>query len=215
VDAFPYEDYESVLGQMALILKIPFADFKRLWYETAHERNMGIMGFIEDNIGYICRKLGTKADDMKIKKATEIRYDFVADTIKPRSDAIGVLSQLRSRGLKIGLISNCSPETPVIWEDTPFPPLFDATMFSSSVGVMKPDSHIYHLALDRLAVKPGDCLYIGDGDDRELSGAAGVGMNPVMIHVYREDGAQPYLTNKEDWHGPVISSLKEVLTLVR
>jgi putative hydrolase of the HAD superfamily len=214
VDEFPYEDYQSVLGQMASVLKVPFADFKRLWYETAHERNTGIMGFIEDYIECICRRLGTKVDDMQIRQATKIRYDFVADTIKPRPDAIDVLSKLRSRGLKIGLISNCSPETRIIWGNTSFPPLFDAVIFSSSVGVMKPDSHIYHLALDKLAVKPEDCLYIGDGDDQELTGAASVGMHPVMIRVSRENGAQPYLTNKEDWHGPVILSLKEVLTLV-
>jgi putative hydrolase of the HAD superfamily len=156
------------------------------------------MRFIEDNVAYICRKLGTQADDKKISLATKIRYDFVADTMKPRPDAIDVLSQLRSRGLKIGLISNCSPETPIIWEDTPFPPLFDAVMFSSSVGVKKPDSHIYHLAVDKLAVKPEDCLYIGDGDSQELSGAAGVGMDPVMIRVAYEDETQPPLTNKEE-----------------
>ena len=215
VDEFPYEDYQSVLGQMASVLKVPFDDFKRLWYETAHERNIGIMRFIEDNIEYICKRLGAHADDMKIKQATKIRYDFVADTIKPRPDAIDVLSQLRSRGLKIGLISNCSPETRIIWGNTPFPPLFDAVIFSSSVGVMKPDSHIYHLALDKLAVKPEDCLYIGDGDDQELTGAAVVGMNPVMIRVAYEDSTQLHLTNREKWHGPVISSLKDVLTLLR
>jgi len=215
VDEYPYEDYQSVLGQMASVLKVPFDDFKRLWYETAYERNIGIMRFIEDNIEYICKQLGVQADDVKIKLATKIRYDFVADTMKPRQDAIDVLSQLRSRGLKIGLISNCSPETPVIWEDTPFPPLFDAVMFSSSVGVKKPDSHIYHLALDKLAVKPEDCLYIGDGDSQELTGAASVGMHPVMIRVAYEDETQPRLTSREEWAGPVISSLKEVLNLVR
>jgi putative hydrolase of the HAD superfamily len=64
-------------------------------------------------------------------------------------------------------------------------------------------------------VKPEDCLYIGDGDSQELTGAANVGMHPVMIRAAYEDETQPRLTNKEEWAGLVISSLKEVLNLVR
>jgi len=47
----------------------------------------------------------------------------------------------------------------------------------------KPDPRIYHLALERLKVKPQDCLYVGDGSSHELTGARKVGMHPVQIHV--------------------------------
>jgi putative hydrolase of the HAD superfamily len=70
------------------------------------------------------------------------------------------------------------------------------------------------LTLEQLAVKPENCLYIGDGDSQELSGAAQVGMHPVMIRVAYEDDTQPHLINREEWADPVISSLKEVLALV-
>ncbi|MFC1949831.1 HAD family hydrolase [Chloroflexota bacterium] len=214
VDEYPYEGYQSVLGQMASIFKISFDDFKRLWYETADERNTGILRFVEDNVEYICQKLGVPADDTKVKHATRLRYDFVAETMKPRQDAVEVLSQLRSRGLKLGLISNCSPETPVIWEDTSFPPLFNVTVFSSSAGVKKPDPRIYQLAVERLAVNPESCLYIGDGDSNELTGALSAGMHPVMIRIADEDSAQPHVSIKQEWDGLVISSLKEILALI-
>jgi len=138
--------------------------------------------------------------------------------MRPRQDAIDVLSYLQSQGLKTGLISNCSPDTPLIWKDTPFAPLFDVAVFSSSVGVKKPDPRIYQIAIDQLATKPGNCLYIGNGDGRELTGASQVGMHPVLIRAPDEDNTDAQWedsTDAEQWDGPVISSLREVLDLVR
>lgn len=214
VDGFIYQEYQGVLEQMASILKIPFDAFRQLWHETAYERNIGTISTAEAHIEYICQKLGVSADDTKIRLANKIRYDFVANTIKPRQYAIEVLSYLQSQGIKVGLISNCSPETPLIWKDTPFAPLFDVTVFSSSAGVAKPDPRIYQIAVEQLAIEPENCLYIGDGSNQELTGALKAGMHPVMIRVDYEDDSQIF-AKRESWSGPVISSLKEVLTLVR
>jgi putative hydrolase of the HAD superfamily len=213
VDSYSYEEYQGVLRQVASVLTIPFNDFRRLWHETAQERNLGTTPTVEANIENICRKFGVQADDTKIKLAIKIRYDFIADTMKPRQDAVDVLSRLKSQGLRIGLISNCSPETPIIWENTPFPPLFDVALFSASVGIVKPDPRIYQMAIEQLATEPESCLYIGDGSNQELTGALKVGMHPVMIRVDYEDETQIF-ANKESWEGPVISSLKDVLTLL-
>ena len=217
-DNYSYKEYQSVLGQMASVLTLSFDAFRRLWSETTYERNTGVIRTIEANIEYICEKLGVSVDDTKIRLATKTRYDSVTNTMRPRQDAIDVLSYLQSQGLKTGLISNCSPDTPLIWKDTPFAPLFDVAVFSSSVGVKKPDPRIYQIAIDQLATKPGNCLYIGNGDSRELTGASQVGMHPVLIRVPDEDSTDAEWedsTDAEQWEGPVISSLREVLDLVR
>ena len=75
---------------------------------------------------------------------------------------------------------------------------------------MKPDPGIYELACERLGVQPGNCLYIGDGSSRELTGASTVGMDAVLIRVPNdtENG------DREDWQGTRISSVEEVLNLV-
>lgn len=215
VDNYPYREYQSVLKQMASVLTISFDAFQRLWSETAHERSLGIIRTIEANIKYICNKLGVSTDDAKIGLATNVRSGFIENVMRPRQDATNVLSCLRSQGFKTGLISNCSPETPLIWEDTPLAPLVDVAVFSSSVGIKKPDPRIYDLASEQLSAKPESCLYVGDGDSQELSGAAQVGMHPVLIRLAGEDGTQPHLANREEWCGPVISSLTEVLTLIK
>ena len=90
----------------------------------------------------------------------------------------------------------------------------DATVFSCLAGVRKPDPRIYLLATEQLAVRPEECLYIGDGSSHELTGAASVGMHPVLIRVPYEDTPDAVRINEEEWDGPRVSSLTEVLTLL-
>jgi putative hydrolase of the HAD superfamily len=209
------EEYMVVLERMAASLSVPVDDFNRVWFATARERNIGVIPTIEANIERVCQELGVHAGDDGISQGTRLRFDFVRRIMQPRPDAIEVLSHLKSAGFKIGLISNCSPDTPVIWQDTPFVPFFDVTIFSSSVGMKKPDPLIYNLAMEQLGVKPEDCLYVGDGASQELPGARRVGMNPVMVQVFGEDFESPLPDNaRGEWEGPRVSSLTEVLTLV-
>ena len=131
--------------------------------------------------------------------------------LSPQTLAVETISQLKTKVQKIGLLSNCSAETIIVWDETPFKSIFDITVFSCTVGLMKPDPRIYHLALEKLRVKPHECLYIADGMDGELKAAAAVGMTPVRISFPHANKNDPYL---EDWHGATITSLNEVLDLV-
>lgn len=150
------QGYLVGLERMASILSVPLDDFNRVWFETARKRNIGVIPSIEANIEHICKELGARAGDAEIRQATRIRLDFIAQTMRPRPDAVEVLSQLKSQGFKIGLVSNCSPDAPVIWQDTPLAPLFGVTVFSSSAGMRKPDPRIYLLATEQLEVRPED-----------------------------------------------------------
>jgi putative hydrolase of the HAD superfamily len=73
------------------------------------------------------------------------------------------------------------------------------------------------MATDELGIAPEDCLYVGDGDSNELTGAAGVGMHPVLINVPTKGNNFTMRTSKkiDDFPCPCISSLKEVLNLVK
>jgi putative hydrolase of the HAD superfamily len=216
VDVYDPVAYYSVLREMMSILKTPDDDFIRLWHDTSEQRTNGVFRTLEENLEHICRELKVPVTKSQINLATWVRFDYVALALTPKQDAIEVLSQMKSEGYKIGLISNCSAEPPVIWPRTPFAPYFDATIFSSTSHLRKPDPGIYQLALDKLDVKACECLYIGDGDSNELEGAESVGMNPVLVNnpdenKYNSIAAKP---KEKEWHGPVIISLKEVLNLL-
>jgi putative hydrolase of the HAD superfamily len=163
-------------------------------------------------ITHICRQLGQERTDDKIELATGIRLEMTAQEVTtPRDGAIEVLSHLKSNGYKTGLISDCSTETTRVWKDSPLKPFIDEPVFSCLVGIKKPDSRIFNMAVDRLSVKPEDCMYVADGIGEELSGARKLGMHAIQIKIPDEDDYNPY---RGKWDGQVISSLREILTLI-
>lgn len=215
IDNFSLQEHRNVLVHMASVLSVPSDDFVRLWFDTFNERATGIFQNSESTIDYICRRLGICAEDAQVKHAARIRFDFTERSMMPRSDSLQTLTGLKSKGYKTGLITDCSAEVPTIWESAPFAPLIDVAIFSCMVGLKKPDPRIYQLTTNQLGIKPQECLYIGDGSSQELTGASQVGMHAILLRLPDEDGTDAHRIDREEWHGPTISSLKDVLKLVR
>jgi len=202
VKNYTVQQHEETLAGMAAILNTPVDDFIRLWYGTFNMRCLGELKTPEENVEYVCRELGIAVDKDLGKKAAGIRYSLTKDTLIPLPGAVETLSSLKEQGMNIGLVSDCSSEVPRIWPETPFSDIFDITIFSCTECVKKPDPRIYKLAADGLG--------------NELTGAAAVGMHPVLVIDPKEDQAVMHRVDFEGdrWDGPVISSLDEVLGLV-
>jgi putative hydrolase of the HAD superfamily len=216
IDNFSFEEYRRTLLEMASVLSAPPDDFAGMWLDLWEERMSGALESPVGVIEHICRELGVYPDKAQIERATRIRFDMTRREIKVRPDAVEVLSCLKSEGYKTGLISDCSHEMPTIWEGLPLAPLIDVAAFSCLVGITKPDSRIYRIVTGQLDIQPEDCLYVGDGASQELPGAANVGMRPVLIRVPGDgDYDDIYRINPEEWDGPRVSSLSEVLKLLK
>ncbi len=214
VDSITVAGYEESLRNTAQVLGVPYNDYRLIWNETAYDRNTGVYPTTKAMMEHICRKLELPVNDEQLDIARDIRHKFVRKEMIPRSDAVFVLKELRERRFKTGLISNCSPVTEELWDKTPFPPLFDIAIFSTSARIRKPDPRIYQLALDGLGIEGEDCIYVGDGDSNELTGAQEMGMYPVMISVDYEKDNDLYMYSRQEWDGPAINSLTEVLRLL-
>ncbi len=210
------KERNKVLENIAGVLDIPADDFHRLWFGTFADRDAGVYATVEDNFTAILHTLRKPVIPDNLRMAAKINNDYYAQAIRQRPYAEETLFELKCRSYKIGLISGCSPEVPLIFKALAIAKYFDSRVFSCAVKLSKPAPAIYELAVAQLRVKPEDCLYIGDGDGNELTGAAGAGMHPVLIRNPQENPEDVYRVDNEaqDWKGPVITSLKEVLNLV-
>lgn len=135
-------------------------------------------------------------------RALELRTDTTRRALFPVDGALDVLEELRARGLRLGLISNCSSEVGDVWEASSFAGRFDTVILSATEGVAKPDTRIYRLALERLGVEPGEAIFVGDGESEELPGAEAIGMRAVQ------------LGDRAGWRGEKIATLGELLALL-
>jgi putative hydrolase of the HAD superfamily len=212
VDNFPAAAFEIVLSEMAKVLNAPGAEFARLWnFDTWPLRATGRLPTPEANIEYICQALGVPVEREQVSAAAHMRFDFTRRILsEPRPDAAPTLISLKAAGYKMGLVSDCSSEVPLLWSDTQLAPLIDVPIFSCAVGLKKPDARIYLLACERLGMLPQRCLYVGDGGSNELSGAAAVGMHPLLIRVPYEDDGVVKRHDEQEWTGPRITAISQV-----
>jgi putative hydrolase of the HAD superfamily len=130
-----------------------------------------------------------------------------------RPDAVAALTAIKARGLRTGVVSDCTQELSAFLPALPVAPLLDARVFSVELGICKPDSAIYMAACEQLGVDPEDCVYVGDGGSRELSGAAAVGMTAVRLAASDLTGHLTFDVDRA-FTGPSVPSLTDVLTIV-
>jgi putative hydrolase of the HAD superfamily len=117
----------------------------------------------------------------KIREAADLRMKrFHDEIVAIPARTIDVLTRLRSQGKRIGLISNADVTEIEAWSESPLSPLFDSTIFSCIVGMMKPEPGIYELSFRELGCKPQEAAFVGDGSCHELEGARKVGLTTIL-----------------------------------
>jgi putative hydrolase of the HAD superfamily len=211
-------DFATSVGQtyteLAEVLEVPYEQFMPLWRQTSEIRTAGAFQTVEASIEHVCDIMGVRVGPEQMTKAVEIRLQQTRRALEPRPDAVATIARLKDEGYKLGLLSNCSIEIPILWPQTTFAHLFDSAIFSSRERLKKPDPRIYQLACERLGVTPEHCLYIADGENHELATAAKIGIHPVLIRNSSRDNGSELLREAREWQGMAISSLPEAITLL-
>ena len=101
-------------------------------------------------------------------------YDDVADS----------LQRLRQGGKKTALLSNGSPKMlNAAVESAGLSPLLDAALSVEDVGIYKPDSRVYQLAVDRLAIEPSRICFVST-NAWDASGAANFGFKVAWLNRF-------------------------------
>ncbi len=211
---YSYElEAEGVLAELG---SFTADQFRSKWIEPdiMRLRVTGGHKTLAEHIRYVCSQLGSTAADAAIERAVEIRISQYKDAFKPRPGTIETLARIKSGGWKIGLVTSCSHEAPLLWPTNPMSEYFDATVFSCCEGATKPDPRLYDLACKRLSVVPGKCLYVGDGDGRELTGATEFGMDAVHICMDHERELIMKRPEAANWQGMRITKLSGVLDII-
>lgn len=197
----------------AAALSVDPARFDAELTATVHERFTGAGGDVAGSLAWVARRLSVEAALDSLADAARVRLAAERRFGQPRPEAVDVLRALRERGLRIGVLSDCSAELPTYFTDLPIAPYVDAPVFSFVTGHRKPAPENYFTCCARLAVEPRECLYVGDGGSNELPGARAVGMRAVHLAIESESGGVVY-GKHASWDGETITALDQVLALL-
>ncbi len=214
VPEFSREEFYDAVRAMAVVLDADLTAFEAAWNGSALARQTGVFATVEENVRAICSSLGAHPSDTQVELALDVRRELYRARFIPRVGAVETLAELKARRYPIGLISMCAPDAPAMWRASPLAPFVDVEVFSSEVGLRKPDPAIYRLAADGLRVAPDSCVYCGDGAYGELGGAQAVGMTAYLIADPSVDPQASLTPEREDWEGARVGDLRELLALL-
>jgi len=204
---WPDEEAREVRRRWSESLGLPGERIEEEWNEPGFYRRRET-GPIRTALEELQARLGVSAD---LDEVLAWRLDVTRRALVPDPGVPESLAELRRRGIGTAVISNCTEEVALVWDETPFPALVDVAVLSATAGCAKPDPEIYELAYGPLGVVPSECLFVGDGANDELGGAERIGMRPVLIHP---PGEQPPWDGLASWTGPRVTSIPQVLELV-
>ncbi len=131
-----------------------------------------------------------------------------------REDCLETLSALRSRGLRLSIVSNIDDDyLEPMMKNLELESHFDHWISSESARSCKPDVGIFEFALRTVDCSAEEALFVGDSRVHDIQGAQGAGIRSVLIS---EEGGVSHLDDEELDVQPdhVIGKLSELLHVV-
>ena len=99
-------------------------------------------------------------------------------------ETFAVLTELRRRGYRIGIITNGNSLLQNRKLDVTELRLFtDLSMISGDEGIHKPQAELFRRAAARLGVAPQNCIYVGDHPINDIQGATSAGMQTIYLNT--------------------------------
>jgi REG-2-like HAD superfamily hydrolase len=194
-------DFQRAVGVLrALETELPQRTQQRL---LSLEQDYG-RSFWDDFYAEGFRRLGIE-DDVSAA-AAEIRDHFLrAEFETIFDDVFPTLDALSSRRLKLGILSNFSPNCENVLEKVGIHDYFAFFVVSAIVGCEKPDRRIFDLTVAAADSAREDIVYVGDSIFHDIEGARNAGIAGILI-------------DRRDQHpthaGPRIVDLKELTRFV-
>lgn len=133
-------------------------------------------------------------DAERIQQAAIIAYlQLKFEVLRAYPDVKLTLRKLRAKGLRLGVVTD-APRNKA-WQRLVLTGLereFELVVAHDDTIEMKPHPSPFSLALKRLGVLAGGCLFVGDNPERDIKGAKAVGMRTCWARygsMLKEGGA--------------------------
>jgi len=158
------------------------------FWETLSEKHLAHPLGLRQRLWHAAlRRLGV--DDVALAgRAASLFNAHRDELLQPFPGVIELLSSLRARERKLGMITNGFAETHRgKIASLELADAFDELFFADEVGMVKPDPRIFLRMCERLGVEPQRAAMVGDRFDRDISGAQEAGLRTVWFNVRSEE----------------------------
>ena len=105
--------------------------------------------------------------------------DMYHETRRVDVDVLGIVKSLKEAGITTAALTNTSQRHSAHFREMGLNDFFDPLMTSSEIGLRKPERTAYELALQKLKLKPEQCIFIDDKRSN-LDPAEQMGMKVIL-----------------------------------
>lgn len=154
---------------------------------TRVARSVGTYGSLEGDLAEVLRASGLERDDALVTELAQTITAFLEGGVHLWDDSLPTLRELRARGLRTAVVSNCDHGTRPVVERLGLHEETDAVVLSFEAGVAKPEPGIYRRALEAVGAAPGEAAFVDD-QLAYCEGAQAVGIRPFLIVRGDRDG---------------------------
>jgi putative hydrolase of the HAD superfamily len=188
-DTLAWTQWPTMRAELEDRFGIGEADLLRAFTTTRQARSIGAYGTAEGDLAAVLEAAGIPADGELVHELNETRMKaFAENSVHLWEDSLPTLRELRARGLRTAIVSNCDHSTRPIVDELGLEREADAVVLSFEVGVAKPDPGIYQAALDALAARPEEAVFVDD-QAAYCEGAEAIGIRSFLI--LRDDADRP------------------------
>jgi HAD superfamily hydrolase (TIGR01509 family) len=150
---------------------------------------------VEQELEFFAQWYRSLFDEIGITEKVEERIDFLVEHLwylkkKLYPETIEVLEYFKSKGFKMGVISDCTPSLEYTLKNCGIHKYFSSFTASSLVGAGKPDPKIFYAALKEQGVSATESLYVDDTKN-EADGARELGFTSFWLDRSK--------VNKDKW----------------
>ena len=134
--------------------------------------------------------IGFDLPDDVIEHIVLLDHSAYSNSLTVEPEVLDTLERLRREGYRMGLVSNLTLRPDLARADLERLGLaryLSASVFSSEIGIRKPDPRIFREALGRVGAPPGEAVFVGDRLYDDISGAQAVGMRAVQTRQFRQE----------------------------
>jgi HAD superfamily hydrolase (TIGR01549 family) len=133
------------------------------------------------------KKMGIQLNDQQYQDLVWLWYEPLARRVTIEPDLHNTLSTLRTRGLKMGILSNTFVSATALNRHISqfgLMEFFDFIYYSYEFKKRKPHPEMFQAAIKKLGFEPGEIVFVGDRIENDIRGSLGVGMIPVLKTTY-------------------------------
>ena len=209
-------DYESKWGNWPWTSDFLGID-REVWSEQlqffSEDRLKGRIIYAFDFMKLLIKQTNTSISDEKIREALVFRQKrFDYSVINIPDYVIETLKALKAKGMKLGLITNADSMELAAWDKCPVTDLFDVSIHSFKVGMMKPEKQIYELCLKELGSTAKESVFVGDGGSNELIGARECRLTTIMVEgVISEFLTKEKIDKRKEYAEFVVDTIDEIM----